>query len=129
MVADIFGVSQTSMRKRLLIALPLFALVIIIANVDFSIIWRYFGWANQALSCFTLWTIAVLLRRRGRFHWSVTFPALFMTTVCVTYLLSSRDCYIQMPVGISTLIGVLAAIVLYVVLICLRKQSGECSKN
>ncbi len=129
MVADIFGVSQTSMRRRLLIALPLFALVIIIANVDFSIIWRYFGWANQALSCFTLWTIAVLLRMRGRFHWPVTFPALFMTTVCVSYLLCSPDCYIHLPVGISTLIGVLAAIVLYVVLICLRKQSGECSKN
>lgn len=129
MVADIFHVSQASSSKRLLIALPLFALVIIIANVDFSVIWRYFGWANQALSCFTLWTLAVLLRMRGRFHWIATFPALFMTTMCTTYLLSAKDCYITLPVGISTVAGLLVAAVAYVGLIRLRSGSSSDDKT
>ena len=29
--------------------------------VDFAVIWRYFGWANQTMSCVTLWAIAVYL--------------------------------------------------------------------
>lgn len=122
MVSDIFGLEQTSIRRRLLVALPLFALVIIIANIDFSIIWRYFGWANQALACFTLWTLAVLLRMRGRFHWIVTVPALFMTTMCTTYLLCAPDCYIGMPIQTGTIIGGVVSVVALVGLIFIRAR-------
>ena len=124
MVADMLRMPQTTMLRRLALALPLFALVILIANIDFSIIWRYFGWANQALSCFTLWTLAVLLRRRGRCHWLVSLPAVFMTTMCVTYLLSAPDCSICIPIGIATAIGSVAAAVALIGLIYIRKETA-----
>ena len=66
--------------------LPLFAAGIALTLVDFAVIWRYFGWANQSMACVTLWAVSVYLAREGRLHWIATLPALFMTAVCVTYL-------------------------------------------
>jgi len=102
MLADALRMDQKKIWRRLVLALPVFACVILISQLDFSVVWRYFGWANQALSCFTLWSIAVWMRRKGRQHWLATLPALFMTTMCATYLLNAPDCYIMMPIGIST---------------------------
>ncbi len=103
-LAEVFHVEQKSRVKRLALAVPIFAAVIVIANVDFGVIWRYFGWANQALACFTLWSIAVLLRRRGRWHWLATLPALFMTTMCATFIFRAPE-GLQWPQGISTALG------------------------
>ncbi len=109
-LAEVFHVEQKSRVKRLALALPIFAAVIIIANVDFGVIWRYFGWANQALACFTLWSIAVLLRRRGRWHWLATLPAMFMTTMCATFIFHAPE-GLQWPQGISTALGAAVAAV------------------
>lgn len=55
-IAEFIGLEQRSMRKRLYICVPLFALTVGILvwqmeNPDgFNIIWQYFGWANQTLS-------------------------------------------------------------------------------
>ena len=122
MMADIFKMSQQTVARRLLIAVPMFVCVIIVANVDFSVIWRYFGWANQTLACFTLWSLAVLLRIRGRWHWIVTIPAVFMTTMCTTYLLHAPDCAIGLPIGVATGIGLLMALICLIGLIYVRAR-------
>lgn len=111
MIADALHMEQSAIRRRLILALPIFAVVIIIANLDFSIIWRYFGWANQALSCFTLWALAILLRRKNRFHWVVTLPAFFMTNVCISFLLCSPDCLICISVGAATAVSLLISVI------------------
>ncbi len=103
-LAEVFHVEQKTRAKRLMLALPIFAAVIIMANVDFGVIWRYFGWANQGLACFTLWSIAVLLRRRGRWHWIATLPALFMSCMCATFIFHAPE-GLQWPQGISTALG------------------------
>lgn len=108
MLADALHMEQKSTLRRLLLAAPLFAMVILISRMDFSVIWRYFGWANQALSCFTLWSIAVWMRYRRRFHWIATCPAAFMTVMCVTYLFHASDCYIGLSLDLSTAIGLAA---------------------
>lgn len=105
MLADALGLEQKKVAARLALVLPIFAMVIIIANLDFAVIWRYFGWANQTLACFTLWSLAVLLRRRSRMHWIVTLPALFMTMVCCCFLLSAPDCLICMDGSYSLAIS------------------------
>ncbi len=103
-LAEVFRLEQKTRWKRLALALPIFAAVIVIANVDFSVIWRYFGWANQALACFTLWSIAVLLRRRGRCHWLASLPALFMTTMCATFIFHAPE-GLQWSQGLSSALG------------------------
>ena len=83
--------------KRLLICIPLFAISIAmlvwqVENPDgFNTIWQYFGWSNQALSVFTLWTVTVYLVRHKKCFWVTLIPALFMTTVCSTYAFVSKQ--------------------------------------
>ncbi|MBR1982566.1 MAG: carbon starvation protein A [Akkermansia sp.] len=102
MLADVLHVKQNRMLPRLALALPLFAIVITISQLDFGAIWRYFGWGNQALACFTLWSITVCLRRRGRSCLVALLPSLFMTCMCTTFLLHAPECGIAMPLTWST---------------------------
>jgi carbon starvation protein CstA len=65
-----------------------------IENPDgFNTIWQYFGWSNQALSVFTLWTLTVYLVREKKPFWFTLIPALFMTTVCTTFLFVSKQAF------------------------------------
>ena len=65
-----------------------------IENPDgFNTIWQYFGWSNQALSVFTLWTVTVYLVRNNKCYWVTLIPALFMTTVCSTYAFVSKQMF------------------------------------
>lgn len=52
----------------------------------FNMIWRYFAWANQTLAVFTLWAITVYLVVAKKPYWITLIPALFMTSVCSTYI-------------------------------------------
>ncbi len=107
-LADALHMEQKSIRKRLALTIPLFAAVILLANIDFSIVWRYCGWATQCLACLTLWSLAVLLRRRGRLHGIATLPALFMTAMCGTYILHAPEGLGQ-PLLLSSCLGLMAA--------------------
>lgn len=106
MIADVLHMRQHTAGSRLFIALPLFGCVILISQLDFDVVWRYFGWANQALSCITLWTISVCLRRRGRWFWMSAVPAVFMTAMCCTFLLYAPECAVCLPLEVATGIGV-----------------------
>ena len=103
-VADSLKLKQERITSRLAVAVPIFATTILCSQLDFSMIWRYFGWANQVLSCFTLWTIAVMIRRRGRWHYLASLPACFMTCMCITFILHAPEC-LGLGQGLSTLIA------------------------
>ena len=96
-VAEWLKANQRPIAKRLMICVPMFALSIAmlvwqIENPDgFNTIWQYFGWSNQALSVFTLWTVTVYLVRNKKCFWVTLIPALFMTTVCSTYAFVSKQ--------------------------------------
>ena len=91
--ADFLHVDQSSMRNRLLITIPIFALSAIIMMIDFNILWRYFAWSNQALSVFTFWSLTVFLarERKGVSYLITLIPAMFMTVVCVTYIMFAPE--------------------------------------
>jgi carbon starvation protein CstA len=124
-VAEWLKLDQRPIPKRLYICVPMFAcsiamLVWQIENPDgFNTIWQYFGWSNQALSVFTLWTITVYLVRQKKAFWITLIPALFMTTVCSTYLFVSKQAFhlpdhIAYPLGgISFLVALVWFIVWY----------------
>jgi carbon starvation protein CstA len=123
MLADVLRVKQAGIVSRLALALPLFAVVILISQLDFSVIWRYFGWGNQSLACFTLWSVAVCLRRRGRRSIMALLPALFMTCMCSTFLLHAPECAINLPLQVATPIGcAIAAICLFFFARCIRPK-------
>lgn len=96
-VADFLKVEQKSLKNRLVISIPLFAITIVILLFSlldkngFEIIWRYFAWSNQVLAVFTLWAISVFLKReRSGWWWIISFiPALFMTSMTTTFIFFS----------------------------------------
>lgn len=94
-IAEFMNLSQRPIKNRLYICVPLFAVTLLILwfNIadeqGFNVIWNYFGWANQTLAVFTLWTLTVYLARSKKAYWVTLVPALFMTTVCVTFLVVS----------------------------------------
>ena len=98
-VADFIGLEQRSMHRRLYICIPMFVLAILLLvwqmeNPDgFNVIWQYFGWANQTLSVFTLWTLTVYLVQKDKPFVMTLIPALFMTVVCSTFLLVSKQAF------------------------------------
>ena len=98
-VAEWLKLNQRPIAKRLIICIPMFGVSIAmlvwqIENPDgFNTIWQYFGWSNQALSVFTLWTVTVYLVRNNKCYWVTLIPALFMTTVCSTYGFVSKQMF------------------------------------
>ena len=115
-IAEFIGLEQRSMRKRLYVCIPLFAatvgiLVWQMENPDgFNIIWQYFGWANQTLSVFTLWTITVYLVQQKKPFIITLVPALFMTVVCSTFLLISPQ-----ALGLDGTLGYSGRVIILVV--------------
>ncbi|MBR3477527.1 MAG: carbon starvation protein A [Bacteroidaceae bacterium] len=95
-IADFVNMEQKTIRKRLYICIPLFAAVIALliwqmSDKDgFAKIWNWFGWSNQTLSVFMLWAVTVYLVQQKKPYIITLIPALFMTVVCTTFLLSEQ---------------------------------------
>ena len=115
-IAEFLGMDQKPIRKRLYICIPMFAATIALLiwqmeNKDgFNIIWKYFGWANQTLSVFTLWAITVYLSKKQKNYWISLIPAVFMTVVSATFLCISKQA-MHLPETISYAIGILAGVI------------------
>jgi carbon starvation protein CstA len=91
-IADMLHYDQKPIFKRLVVSIPLFAIGIGIAFVNFDVIWRYFAWSNQALSVITLWMITAWLMRRGsKVSLLALVPAIFMTYVCSSFVFVSTQ--------------------------------------
>ena len=115
-IADFLKMEQRSIRRRLYICLPMFAASIAlllwqIENPDgFNVIWQYFGWANQTLAVFTLWTLTVYLVREKKPYIITLIPALFMTTVCSSFLFVSKQAF-GLPEPVAYGLGVFVLVV------------------
>ncbi|MBR2429826.1 MAG: carbon starvation protein A [Alistipes sp.] len=91
-IADMLNYDQKPIYKRLIVSLPLFAMGIGIAFMDFDMIWRYFAWSNQALSVITLWMIVAWLKRRGSSYTIIALiPAIIMTYICSSFIFVSTQ--------------------------------------
>ena len=115
-IADFLHFEQHSIRRRLMICIPMFAAGICMlmwqmADADgFQKIWSWFGWSNQTLSVFTLWTATVYLVQSKKPFWMTLIPALFMTVVCSTFLLISKQAF-----GLSPAISYTGSIVVLLI--------------
>jgi len=125
-IAEFLGMEQKSLRKRLYICVPLFGATVAlllwqINNKDgFNVLWQYFGWANQALSVFTLWALTVYLVREKKPYIITLIPALFMTTVCSTFIFVSKQA-LNLPPATGYLLGVVCLVVA-IIWFCLWKK-------
>ncbi|MBO4340769.1 MAG: carbon starvation protein A [Bacteroidales bacterium] len=111
-IADFLHLEQKGLLKRLWIAVPIFGASSLllwynIADANgFNVIWRYFGWSNQALASFMLWTATVYLalNKKGLSHLITLLPSMFMTAVCVTFILIDKTGF-GLPAVIAPWVG------------------------
>lgn len=114
-IADFLKFGQRSIINRLIVAAPLFVaagflLWFNIADANgFNIIWHYFGWSNQTLAVFTLWTATVYLAREHKPYIITLIPALFMTVVCTSFACYSDT---MLNLGLTTSYGIGAFVLL-----------------
>lgn len=134
-VADFFKIEQKSIKRRLLICIPIFLATIAILLFSFSnaegfkIIWRYFAWCNQTLAVFTLWAITVYLVRSRKNYLVTLIPALFMTCVCSTYIVIAPE-GLSLSETVSYTAGGIVTVIAFVwFLVWLKKETRNCKIN
>ena len=124
-LSEYFNMPQTEMPKRLMLAIPLFIIGAILTQVDFGVIWRYFGVANQATAVMMLWTASAYLLRHNKLHWICTIPAMFMTTVVISFLLNSSTLGAGLPMTVSTISGIVVTLLVTALVIIKTKGRNE----
>jgi carbon starvation protein CstA len=112
-IADFMKWKQRIFFKRLIISLPLFIIGYSLTLMDFSVLWRYFAWANQTIAAVTLWTVTSYLLKEHKNYWVALVPAMFMTVVVTTYLFIAPEGF-NLPYNISLWSGIgLSMLVLF----------------
>lgn len=114
-IADYFNIPQKKMASRLWIALPLFVISFALTKIDFTILWRYFSWANQSTAVIALWVGAMYLFIAKKNYWIAMVPGIFMTMVTTTYILNAPIGFgLSMTVSyIGASIATIAVIVIF----------------
>ena len=129
-IADAFNIKQDGLINRFILAFPLFAICIILTQIDFNIIWRYFAWSNQTLATIFLWTGSVFLLNNKKNHWITTLPATFMSYVCISYILQAPEGF-KLPATLSDIVGVVGAVALFALFMlkAINKNKNQKSVN
>ena len=115
-IAQAIKLDQKPIAHRLYICIPLFVVAFLallwqIDNPDgFNTVWQYFGWGNQTLSIFTLWTITVYLALHKKAFIITLIPALFMTAVCTSFIVVSPIA-LGRPAYVGYIVGGLAVLI------------------
>lgn len=110
-IADVFNLKQGKILRRLYISIPLFLVAIYLTTINFGVIWRYFGWSNQALATVVLWTATVYLLKNQLNYWISLIPAVFMTMVVITYILIAPEGF-QLDYSLSVTISLVITILI-----------------
>ncbi|SFB36853.1 Carbon starvation protein CstA [Lentibacillus halodurans] len=108
-IADYMNLNQQKVANRLVIAVPLFVVSIILTQIDFDILWRYFSWANQSTAALALWIATMYLLLKGKNYWMSLIPALFITDMVFIYILNA-PIGLNLPLQISHIGGIILTI-------------------
>lgn len=92
-LAEMLHCDQVRISRRLLITLPLVAVVALLlwwSNQNartFNYLWNYFAWGNQVLAVFTLLAAAVWMKEQRLSPLPALLPGAFICFVVLTYIL------------------------------------------
>lgn len=109
-IADYLKVEQKPIVKRIVIALPLFVASYALTHMDFTLLWRYFSWANQTTAVIALWTGTMYLVLSRKPYLITSIPAVFMTMATFTYLAYAPIGF-NMPLQTSYIVAALGTLV------------------
>ena len=124
-ISDWFKITQDTAKKRVMLALPIIIIAVVLTQIDFTIIWRYFSWLNQTLAMIILWTGTVYLynyKPNSKAYFVAMIPAIFMSIVTFTYILQAKE-----GLELSTLISYPAGIVfaIFCLILCFKTRMAK----
>ncbi len=120
-LADFFKIKQQKLTNRLILSVAIFACAMGLSFVDLNKIWLYFGWTNQMLAAIMLWIGAIYLKYKGHFYWIALIPAVFITSVCGTYL-GYSELMLGQDLNVSVVIGLLITLLVTIVFFAFSKK-------
>ena len=121
-IADYLKIDQKKVVKRLMIAVPLFAISALLTQIDFNILWRYFSWANQATAAIALWIATMYLFIKGKNYFVSLVPALFITYMVFVYILNEKIGF-NLDLKISFIVGIVLTVILTVMFFMKAKNN------
>src|SRR5699024_12104210 len=77
-IADYINFTQSKVKNRLIIAVPLLVVSIMLTQIDFDLLWRYFSCANQSTAALALWIETMYLLLKGKKFCISLIPALYI---------------------------------------------------
>ncbi|WP_186580029.1 carbon starvation CstA family protein [Aquibacillus kalidii] len=123
-IADYFNYSQKKVINRLWIALPLFVISFALTKIDFTLLWRYFSWANQSTAVIALFVGAMYLYVAKKNYWISLIPGCFMLMATMTYILNA-----QIGFGLALSTSYIGATIISVILIVLFFYAAKKSRD
>lgn len=116
-----YVLSKPDFKKRLLISAVVLLGGIALSFFDLTTIWTYFGWSNQCLATIVMWTASFYLRRHNSCYWITLIPAVFMTAVCVAYIMYDKI-GLRLDIDLSCYISVVVAILCGIIFVWRGKK-------
>lgn len=121
-IAEYLNIAQKKFSSRLWIALPLFAISVVLTQIDFNLLWRYFSWANQATAVIALFVGAMYLYIAKKNYWISLIPGTFMLVMVITYILNAQIGF-GLPMNIAWIGGLIGATILVVLFFNAAKKA------
>ena len=121
-IAEYLNIAQKKFSSRLWIAVPLFVISLILTQIDFNILWRYFSWANQATAVIALFVGAMYLYIAKKNYWVSLIPGSFMLVMVITYILNAQIGF-RLSMDVSWYGGVIGTAILLVLFFRAAKKA------
>lgn len=124
-LADYLHIKQDTLKKILMVTVPLYVISFGLTQIDFNLLWRYFNWANQVTAAISLLVSTRYLYLKGKNFIVTLVPATFMLYAVVVYIFSQP---IGFGLGLGTLTYILS-VALTLGIIGVFWRSGKVQKE
>ena len=106
-IADELNLDQKKLLSRLKITIPLFAAAFALTFVDFTLVWRYVGWAQLIISSAVLLSATAYLIKKEKQYIITLVPAIICILITFGYILQAPE-GLRLPSMIANVISVIA---------------------
>ncbi|MBM7569998.1 carbon starvation protein A [Aquibacillus albus] len=123
-IGDYINLSQKKIANRLWIAVPLFVISFALTKIDFTLLWRYFSYANQTTAVIALFVGAMFLYISKKNYWIALIPGIFMLLATMTYILNA-------PIGFGLALSTsyIGAAIISTVLVVVFFRAAKKARN
>ena len=113
-LADELNINQEKLSSRLKLAIPLFLVSFALTFLDFSLIWRYFAWAQLIIATCVLFSATVYLIQNKEHYIITLLPAIACSLITFGYILQAQE-GLRLPSMTANVIAIIATAIITIV--------------